>query len=230
MKILALEFSSEQRSVAVLDAAGNQTETVSEVVESGGRSTKAFGLIEAALREASLEREQIECLAIGLGPGSYTGVRAGISLAQGWQLAREVRLLGVSSAECIAAQAHADGLRGRIAVLIDAQRNEFYMADYDLGAGGWQEVKPLRLATGAEVAQVAGEGPVLLGPEVTRWFPGGRIIMPRAGMLAKLASTRRNFVLGEKLEPIYLRETKFVKAPPPRIWPASEPAKPASAG
>ena len=56
-------------------------------------------LIDDALREAGVEREQIDCLAIGLGPGSYTGVRAAIAVAQGWQLARGIRLLGVSTAE-----------------------------------------------------------------------------------------------------------------------------------
>ena len=44
-------------------------------------------MIEEALREAGLEREQIEVLAVGLGPGSYTGIRVALSLAQGWQLA-----------------------------------------------------------------------------------------------------------------------------------------------
>ena len=52
-------------------------------------------MIESALAEAKIEREQIEVIAVGLGPGSYTGIRAAISVAQGWQLARGVKLLGV---------------------------------------------------------------------------------------------------------------------------------------
>ena len=104
MKILALEFSSPQRSVAVADGG----RAVSEVIEAGASGTQAFGMIEAALREAKLEREQIECIVIGLGPGSYTGIRAALSIAQGWQLAREIKLLGISSVEAIAAQAQAD--------------------------------------------------------------------------------------------------------------------------
>jgi hypothetical protein len=55
---------------------------------------------------------------------------------------------------------------------------------------------------------------------VTNWFPEGRLVFPRATMLGQLASGRSDFVAGEKLEPIYLRETKFVKAPPPRKLPA----------
>ena len=72
----------------------------------GAGATRALAMVAAALREAGLEREQIECLAIGLGPGSYAGVRAAISLAQGWQLALGVKLLGVRSVEAVAAQAH----------------------------------------------------------------------------------------------------------------------------
>jgi len=227
MKILALEFSSPQRSVAVLqgahapprasfDAPSNKPVSVSEVVATDLRSA-ALGLIDDLLHEAKLEREQIDCLAVGLGPGSYTGIRAAIALAQGWQLANGVKLLGVSSAECLAAQAQADGFVGRINVVMDAQREEFYLAGYELGATGWREIAPLRLAPLAEVRERERAGEVLTGPEVTRWFPSGRNLFPRAATLARLAVRRNDFVAGEKLEPIYLRETRFVKAPPPRV-------------
>jgi tRNA threonylcarbamoyladenosine biosynthesis protein TsaB len=54
-------------------------------------------MIEKVLAGAKVEREQIEVMAVGLGPGSYTGVRVAISLAQGWQLARGVKLLGMAA-------------------------------------------------------------------------------------------------------------------------------------
>ncbi len=63
-------------------------------------------------------------------------------------------------------------------------------------------------------------GGILIGPEVTNWFPGSRVLFPRAATLGQLARGRTDFVAGERLEPIYLRETQFVKAPPPRILPA----------
>jgi tRNA threonylcarbamoyladenosine biosynthesis protein TsaB len=221
MKILALEFSSPQRSVAVVQPAvghaPHAAPSVSEVVETGGRATRAIGMIEAALGDAKLEREQIGCIAVGLGPGSYAGIRAGIAFAQGWQLARNVKLLGISSAECIAEQALLDGLIGTISVVIDAQRNEFYLAQYSLSEKGWTEIQPLHLATLVEVKEVERVGQSLIGPEVTKWFAGGRIVFPRAAVLGRMALRRSNFVAGEKLEPIYLRETSFVKAPPPKI-------------
>src|ERR1041385_3880620 len=181
---------------------------------------KPLALAEAALRQAGLEREQIECLAVGLGPGSYTGIRAAIALAQGWELARGVKLLGVSSAQCIAAQALADGIRGNACVVIDAQREEFYLAGYDFSESGVRETSKLRLATLAEARAREEADDVLIGPEVTRWFPKGRIVFPRAATLGRLALRRTDFLPGEKLEPIYLRGTKFVKAPPSRVLPA----------
>jgi len=218
MKILAFEFSSPQRSVAACDGAV----AVGEAIDTApGNTMKPLALTAQALHQAGLEREQIEWIALGLGPGSYTGIRVAIALAQGWQLGRGVKLLGVSSAECVAAQAQAEGLTGKVAVAIDAQRGEFYLAGYEISAGGRREVSPLRLATLAEVQAREQAGELLIGPEVTRWFPRGQIVFPRAALLAQLAKGRSDFVAGEKLEPIYLRETTFVKAPTSRVLSAT---------
>jgi tRNA threonylcarbamoyladenosine biosynthesis protein TsaB len=215
MKILALEFSSPQRSVAVVLPMGHGAPlVVAEVVETGTTATKPLGMIEEALHEAKLEREQIGVLAIGLGPGSYTGIRTAIAMAQGWQLAREVKLLGISSAECIAAQAQTEGITGRVAVVIDAQRGEFYLSLYELGSAGRREVETLKLASGTEVHTRLKAGAQLIGPEVNVSFAQGRQVLPLAGMLGCLAVGRNDFVAGETLEPIYLRQTTFVKAPP----------------
>jgi tRNA threonylcarbamoyl adenosine modification protein YeaZ len=219
MKILAIEFSSAQRSVAVMRAATpSAPSALGEAMESGGRTTNGLALVEAALKQTGLEREEIECLVVGLGPGSYNGIRVGIALAQGWQLATGVKLLGISSAECVAAQAQADGLRGRAAVAIDAQRNEFYLAVYELGAGDYHEVEPLRLVQPAEVTVCQTATGCLIGPDLGTRFPGSTVVVPRAATLARLALGRTNYVSGEQLEPIYLRQTTFVKAPPPRKY------------
>ncbi len=220
MKILALEFSSSQRSVAVVHGGADAGRLcLGEAIETGGRATNALGLVEEALRQAQLDREQIECLAVGLGPGSYTGIRLAIALAQGWQLARPVKLLGISSAECLAAQAQVEGVLGRVGIVIDAQRDELYLAGYDLGPQGRHEVEPLHLAPVAKVQTRQQAGVVLIGPEVSNWFPAGRVLFPRASVLGQLARDRTDFVVGESMEPIYLRETRFVKAPSPRALP-----------
>src|SRR5277367_6411013 len=108
MTILALEFSSSQRSVAV--ARGG--DVLAEASETGGHGTNAFGMIEKVLASAKIGRAEIGCLAIGLGPGSYTGVRVALSIAQGWQLATGVKLLGLGSTECLASQAQAEKIFG----------------------------------------------------------------------------------------------------------------------
>jgi tRNA threonylcarbamoyladenosine biosynthesis protein TsaB len=220
MKILALDFSSTQRSVALIqhqEPPGGELEF--EAVETGEGPSKPFDMIEEVLRQAGIEREQIDRLAVGVGPGSYTGIRASIAVAQGWQLARGTELLGVSSVECLAATAQAQGTVGNIAVVVDAQRGEFYIANYELTEKAWRELRPLRLASASEVINCEKEGDLLLGPDAAKVSAKGKTIFPRAAVLGKLATKRATPIPGEQLEPIYLRATSFVKAPPPRILP-----------
>jgi len=216
MTILAIEFSCAQRSVAVLSGPDHNAQRVeSEAVDassvSGGFSerTGSFGLIESALRDAGLAREQIMTVAIGLGPGSYTGIRMALAVAQGWQLVREVKLLGISSAQCIAAEAQRHGLRGPVTVIIDAQRSEFYAATYRISETGLSETSPLAIYSPQSFPET---GSIKAGPDVKKWFPNGTLIFPRARTIARLAAGRSDFIEGPGLEPIYLRETAFVKA------------------
>jgi tRNA threonylcarbamoyladenosine biosynthesis protein TsaB len=212
MTILALEFSSEQRSVAV----SRDGMVLGEAIEAGGRSTAAFAMIEKVLANAKIEREEIKGIAVGLGPGSYTGVRAAIALAQGWRLARDVKVSGVSSVEAIAAGVQSESFFGRVSVVINAQREEFYIATYDIGEAALKEVEPLKILPVVEVRSRAEKGELLIGPEAAKFSPNGRVLFPQAVTVAKLSSARGAFSLDEKLEPIYLRETNFVKAPLPR--------------
>jgi len=148
----------------------------------------------------------------GLGPGSYTGIRAAISIVQGWQLARGTKSAGISSVEAIAAQAQSENIFGAVNVVINAQRNEFYLATFEISASGWCESEPLKIVARAEVESRAGRDKIIVGPGAAEWFSGERNIFPRAGCLAQLAARHATDVAGEKLEPIYLRETAFVKA------------------
>ena len=226
MKILAVEFSSAQRSAAVWEAGGAAAPALlgsaleppaPRARNSPFPAQRSLGLVEEALAEAHCGREEICALAVGLGPGSYTGIRGAIALAQGWQLGRGIRLLGVSSVECLAAQARAEGRRGPVSIVVDAQRSEFYLARYDLSDSGWRETEALGLAPLSRIQALAAAGEALLGPDIARWVDGGRDLYPAAIMLGRLACARRDFVPGETLEPIYLRQTAFKKAPPPRL-------------
>jgi tRNA threonylcarbamoyladenosine biosynthesis protein TsaB len=208
MTILALEFSSAQRSAAL----ARDGRVLAEALETGGyRVTNAFRLIDQVLKTAGLSREEIEAIAVGLGPGSYTGIRAAIAVAQGWQLARGVKLLGISSVACLAEQALAQNLSGRFNVVIDAQRNEFYLAQFEASGAGLTEILPLKITPAEDITTRQAAGELCVGPEMER------ALFPTAATVARLANGRTDFIAGEKLEPIYLRETSFVKAPAPRV-------------
>jgi hypothetical protein len=101
----------------------------------------------------------------------------------------------------------------------DAQRNEFYLATYDIGAETRREVDPLRLANAAEVRARVQAGGTLIGPAAAEFLTGNRNVFPRAATLGRLACGRADSIPGEALAPIYLRQPQFVKAPPPRALP-----------
>lgn len=211
MTILALEFSSEERSVAV----AREGVVAAEEVETGQRITAAFSMIEKVLARTRMEREEIETVAVGLGPGSYTGVRAAIAVAQGWQLARGIKTLGVSSVAAIAAQAQAEKIFGRINIIVNAQRGEFYFTTCEITEKDRREIEPLKILSLENIrARTAGE--IVIGPEAAEFFSNGRTIFPRASAVTHLALSS-DFAAREKLEPIYLRETNFVKARPVSI-------------
>ena len=218
MNILALEFSSSQRSVAVVQSDARRAGLgIAEVIESGGKSGHPFQMIDECLHQARIEREQIDCLAIGLGPGSYHGIRSAISIAQGWSLASvRVRLLGISTVDCLVRQVQQDGIRGRLNLAIDAQRNEFYLTVYDVRNTDATELESLHLASEVEVQERITAGQPIAGPDLSSRFPKALNLFPRAAALGQLAIGSTDFISGDKLEPIYLRQTAFVKAPPPK--------------
>jgi tRNA A37 threonylcarbamoyladenosine modification protein TsaB len=183
MKILALEFSSPVRSVAVSDG----VHVLGRAAEQGGRETKAFALIEAALAQAGITREEIECVAVG------------------WQLATGVKLLGISGAHCVAAQLHERGERGVLNVVVDAQRGELFGSRYELG-DEWKELSDFTL-----FSDPTRGNEIIVRPDLDERAA------PDAATLVKLAARESNFIPPAELEPIYLRKAEFVKAPPPRF-------------
>ena len=199
MKILALDFSTLRRSAAVVDEYGNELSCVTHEAQCAG---SPFPLMSEAL--GLIRPEEIEAIAVGLGPGSYTGIRSSLAIAQGWNLARNIPAAGVSSAEAIAFAAFAKGLRGAAEVVIDAQRGEVYSALYNLT--DFSLLRPLKILARPETK-------ILIGPEAKRWSEEGIEIEPSAAIIGKLASREKNFGAPERLEAIYLREPSFLKAP-----------------
>ena len=78
MKILALEFSSSQRAVAVSDGAIPIARVVTDNLK-----TSPLLLIDKVLEKGRTDRAEINVIALGIGPGNYTGIRSAIAIAQG---------------------------------------------------------------------------------------------------------------------------------------------------
>lgn len=215
MTILALEFSSDRRSVAV----ARDGEVLAEAAHAGGRSTRIFSLVDEVLAVAGVGRTAVEALAVGLGPGSYTGVRLALAAAQGWHLATGVPVAGVEAFEVLRLEAADRGLAGRRTFALYAQREEF--AVRTLANGDWEGPARLEPAEATRGRLLAGE-PVM-GPEIPGRLPGppagGLTLFPGAGAVARLAGRQGGFGPPERLAPVYLREAQFVKAPPPRAIP-----------
>ena len=208
MKILAIEFSSDHRSVAVLDGG----RLLAEQTVTQGRDTAAVALIESALGQAKVGRIEIECIAVGIGPGSYTGIRAAIALTQGWQLALGVKVQGVDSLEALARGEQAGGRRGEVTLAVDAQRGEFYLARFELSDDGIRNVESTYLAKRKEYESLLAAGRPVIGPSLGDTFPA-------AEHVGSLAAGRGDFVEASQLEPVYLRQLDFVKVPPQREIP-----------
>ena len=206
MTTLALEFSAAERSVAL----ARDGVVLATAAETGARATNAFALIQQVLASAGVNRAEIETLAVGLGPGSYTGIRVAVAVAQGWQLATTVKLLGVDAITTLAAQAQEQQIFGRVHIVIDAQRGEFYLATWNISSASRQAITPLKIVPPAVMQEHAGEQ--FIGPDAAPF--GGQVIYPAAAMVARLAHNRTDYVSGEQLLPVYLRESTFVKWTP----------------
>lgn len=214
MILLAIEFSSAVRSVAVLraESQASSAEPLGSLSDGGSRSVPGLSLVEQLFTQLKLRPRDIEEIVVGLGPGSYTGIRSSVALAQGWQLARAVRLSGISTVECLAFQAQQLGWYGDCRIAIDAQRQEVYSATYRISKDQRELVEPLRLVSVSELAEATMfPEATLMGPEINRWAATGKILIPdasAAGQLVQLGTYRTEMA---KLDPIYLRVTNFVK-------------------
>ncbi|MDX1952893.1 MAG: tRNA (adenosine(37)-N6)-threonylcarbamoyltransferase complex dimerization subunit type 1 TsaB [Verrucomicrobiota bacterium] len=202
--ILGLEFSSAIRSAALLD--GN---VVIARVEASDHSAPVL-LLERLFQQAELPVTKINSIIVGLGPGSYTGIRSSLALAQGWQLGRNIPVEGVSSAELIAFQAWHGGVRNVATVVIDAQRGDVYKADYEFAESGFRALGELAIMP----ANALSTDAKLIGPEATKWNVMGTTIVPDAAHLNQVLGVALPSGAANLLEPIYLRETNFIKAAP----------------
>ena len=150
MRILALDAALARCSVGVVD----DDVMVAERRVDGARQVAALpAMVQAALAEAG--GQAVDLVAVTVGPGSFTGLRAALSLAHGIGLARGVAVVGVTVAEALADALPALGGRS-LWVAIDTSRGRIFL---DSGAG-MRAVRPQDLPPGVGRLAVAGDAAI----------------------------------------------------------------------
>ncbi|WP_339825942.1 tRNA (adenosine(37)-N6)-threonylcarbamoyltransferase complex dimerization subunit type 1 TsaB [uncultured Arenimonas sp.] len=214
MKLLAIETSTEACSVAVY--ADGQVFARHELAPR--RHTQlVLPWADELLAEAGLAKSQIDGIAVGRGPGAFTGVRLAIALVQGLALALDRPVLPVSTLAVLAMQGQGDN----ILAAIDARMGEIYLGAFVRDADG------LVSAAGPEVLCAPSEAPIPDAPMqgVGSGFAAGdgalvtRLgeqlpefdanALPHARDLARLAVRawqRGEAIAADALEPAYLRD------------------------
>jgi tRNA threonylcarbamoyladenosine biosynthesis protein TsaB len=133
--------------------------------ERPNHAVRLLVLIEEALAEAGAGWDEVERIAVGVGPGGFTGLRLGIATARALAQARDLPLTGISSLEALAAGAADEGRP--VAAVIDARRGEVFAAA--AGAFGPAALEPAALAARIEPGSLAvGDGAVRFRDELER--------------------------------------------------------------
>lgn len=220
MRLLALDTATSAISVAVHD--GERVLASRSVVDARRHTELLAPLVVETLAAAGTGVDEVTHVAVGTGPGPFTGLRVGLVTAQTFAHARGVTVHGVCSLDALAAAAAANGYEGELLVASDARRKEVYWARYRCAAG---EVTPLDEPTVTRPADLpedvralptAGRGP-LLYPDVLAHpldRPGGEadaaLLDVDAGVLAALAARRIASGAQMPVEPLYLRRPDAV--------------------
>lgn len=132
MNILALDTTTLLGSIAVVSDGLVHAESSTRVRAT--HSEELLSVLHEVLRRANLPLSRIDALAVGIGPGSFTGVRIGMATARGLQIATGLPLYGVSSLDALASSAWA--ARGLVVSAIDARRGEVFASVHSLSADG----------------------------------------------------------------------------------------------
>jgi tRNA threonylcarbamoyladenosine biosynthesis protein TsaB len=151
MKVLAIDTSTAVTAVAVLDGSVVRAEDNTKTEQRHG--DVLLPRVQAVLAAAELQLADIELLAIGVGPGSFTGLRVGLATVKGLGFALQKPVRGVSSPEAIASAALERA--PQVVVLLDAFKGEVYAAVFRRGQGDAVDalaVTPLFHASPVEAA------------------------------------------------------------------------------
>nr|WP_218851683.1 tRNA (adenosine(37)-N6)-threonylcarbamoyltransferase complex dimerization subunit type 1 TsaB [Nocardioides panaciterrulae] len=202
--MLAFDTATPYVSVALHDGEDVVAELTAERPMKHGEQLAP--LIDAAMDRAGIVRQDLTAIAVGVGPGPFTGLRVGLVTARTLAFVLEIPVYGVCSLDVLAVEAVDTGAVDReFVVATDARRKEVYLASYD--ADGVRLDGPVvdRPAVVATDAPVVGEGAVLY-PEAFPHAVGP--VRPGAGWLARVVTDERAELRDP--EPLYLRRPDAV--------------------
>jgi len=222
---LSIDTASDTASVALTQSGAVLAELTWHC--HANHSVEVLPAIDRLLTIASIERAALDAVFVCRGPGSYGGLRAGLSLAMSLASALGVPILGVGRLEVDAYQ-HA-AYRGPICAVHRAGRGELAWAAYEARDGDLAELQPPALVWPQDLPAAAPKGALFCGEidaalaqelraaDAAAVIASGAASVRRAGFLAELAWHR--FARGERaaagfVEPLYLREPQITKAKP----------------
>jgi tRNA threonylcarbamoyladenosine biosynthesis protein TsaB len=214
MRLLAIETATEACSVA-LYVDGDVRER--HALAPRRHTQLVLPWAEELLAEAGLRKSQLDAIAVGRGPGAFTGVRLAIALVQGLALALDRPVVPVSTLAVLAMQGQGE----RIVAAIDARMDEVYVGGFVRDADGLVRaidteviVPPAAASVPDHVVDGVGSGFAALGGALVARF-GDRLrhfdagALPHAADLARLAvaaHARGDAIAADLLEPAYLRD------------------------
>lgn len=224
--ILALDASTEALSL-VLHYRGQTFHHFEECPQQ--HSQKILPLIDELLAKAQCKLTDLDVIGFGQGPGSFTGVRISVAIAQGLAYAARLPLVGVSTLQMMAQQAFEQDQANDVFSAIDARMGEIYYAHYKADNNGLmtlvdeeQVIKPELLTLPEMAATAVGTGwqtyPALV-TELANVSLNEAILLPDAKYM--LASVATAFAHGETVtaanaQPKYVRDTVTWKKLPGR--------------
>ena len=223
--ILAIETSGKYCSVALIHEGLAEFSKEDEVEMNHARAIGPF--VDECVKEARRREWDIDAVAVSMGPGSYTGLRIGLSMAKGLCFSLGIPLIGVSTLKLIAVKAmfrNIDWQGDEILVpMIDARRMEVYTAAYDFRLHAVLPPQPLILTVDSYanlpedrdiyfMGDGAAKSKEVLKGERLHWIEG---VNPRASDMTALAE--KAFREGDFLDvaysvPEYLKEYEAKKS------------------
>ena len=234
MKILAIDSSSQQRSVCLCEGSAGELDSVKvlagaeAVSERGGRFAS---LVEEVLSVAGVVRQEVDALAVGVGPGSAAGIRSTLSFGLGWQMAQAIPLTGLSSVWALAVEARRSGVLGQIGVALPGPMGKVIHGGFQIEAQAVSETQPLQMSRAPLDEALQGRVAQWVGPDLeSALSPFSETDDSRRSELRRVKLFPSGVALAEllvcecqeavrSLEPEVLVMPKFVEAPAPRKIP-----------